>query len=68
MLFTEVHLPVDAISPPSPQLSPSMGKEKREWQNVEYVLVYFGKRVGEARKRYRSCVEKGISLGYQLET
>lgn len=31
-----------------------MGKKKREWQDIEYVLGFFGKRIGEARKKYRS--------------
>jgi len=44
-----------------------MGKEKIEWQDVEYVLEYFGKRIGEARKKYRSYVEEGISLGRRPE-
>ena len=44
-----------------------MGKKKREWQEVEYVLRYFGKRTGESRKKYRSYVEKGISLGRRPE-
>lgn len=44
-----------------------MGKEKREWQEVEYVLGYFGKRIGDARKKYRSYVEKGIDLGRRPE-
>jgi REP-associated tyrosine transposase len=44
-----------------------MGKEKIEWQDVEYVLGYFGKRVGDARKKYRSYVEKGIPLGRRPE-
>ena len=44
-----------------------MGKKKREWQEVEYVLGYFGKRIGEARKKYRLYVEKGRSLGRRPE-
>jgi putative transposase len=40
-----------------------MGKKKREWQDVEYVLGFFGRRVGEARKEYASYVKKGIALG-----
>ncbi|MBW1783153.1 MAG: transposase [Deltaproteobacteria bacterium] len=44
-----------------------MGKKKREWQNIEYVLGYFGKRTGEARKNYRSYVAKGISMGRRPE-
>ena len=44
-----------------------MGKVKLEWQDVEYVLGYFGKRAGEARKKYRSYVEKGIEMGRRPE-
>ena len=40
-----------------------MGKKKREWQDVKYILGYFGKRIDDARKKYRSYVEKGIKLG-----
>ena len=44
-----------------------IGKKKREWQDIAYVLGFFGKRVGEARKRYRSYVEKGIPMGKRPE-
>jgi len=44
-----------------------MGKKKREWQDIEYVLGFFGKRIGEARKEYRSYVEKVISMGRRPE-
>lgn len=44
-----------------------MGMKKREWQDIEYVLGFFGKRIGEARKRYRSYVEKGIPMGRRPE-
>ena len=44
-----------------------MGKKKREWQDIEYVLGFFGKRIGEARKEYRLYVEKGISMGRRPE-
>ena len=44
-----------------------MGKIKREWQDVEYVLGYFGKRIGSSRKNYRPYVEKGISMGRRAE-
>ena len=40
-----------------------MGKRTREWQDIGYVLGYFGSRVGTARKAYRSYVEKRIDLG-----
>jgi putative transposase len=44
-----------------------IGKKKRKWQDTEYVLRFFGKRVGEARKKYRSYVEKGVSVGRRPE-
>ena len=44
-----------------------MGKKKRQWQDVEYVLGFFGKRIGEARKEYRSYVKKGIPMGRRPE-
>jgi len=28
-----------------------IGKKIRQWQELEYVLSYFGKRIGEARKK-----------------
>ena len=43
------------------------GKKKREWQDVEYVLGFFGRRVGEARKAYVSYVKKGIAPGRRPE-
>jgi len=43
------------------------GKKSREWQDVEYVLGFFGRRVGEARKMYASYVKEGISLGRRPE-
>jgi REP element-mobilizing transposase RayT len=43
------------------------GKKKRQWQNIEYVLGFFGKRIGEARKEYRSYVETGIPMGMRPE-
>ena len=44
-----------------------MGVVKREWQDIEYVLGYFGKRIGTSRKKYRSYLEKGISMGRRPE-
>ncbi len=44
-----------------------MGKKKREWQATEYVLGFFGRRVGEARNRYESYVKEGIPLGERPE-
>ena len=44
-----------------------MGKKKREWQEVAYVLGFFGRRIGEARKGYVSYVREGIPLGRRPE-
>ena len=37
-----------------------MGRKKHEWQDTEYVLSYFGKKVSASRKAYLSYVKKGI--------
>jgi len=44
-----------------------MGKKKRDWQDVEYVLGFFGKNIRVARREYRSYVEKGIPMGRRPE-
>ncbi|MEA3223609.1 MAG: transposase [Thermodesulfobacteriota bacterium] len=44
-----------------------MGKQKHEWQNTEYVLSYFGKKVSESRRGYLSYLGKGIDQGRRLE-
>ena len=44
-----------------------MGKAKRQWQDIGYILGFFAKRIGEARKRYRAYVEEGISMGRRPE-
>jgi putative transposase len=36
-----------------------MGKHGNEWQDTDYILGRFGKRVSEARGRYRQFVDKG---------
>jgi len=36
---------------------------KRPWQDVDYVLHSFGKRVGNARKEYFAYVEAGVAQG-----
>jgi len=38
-----------------------LGKEKREWQNIQVVLAMFGEHTGAARRAYKTFVEKGIS-------
>jgi len=40
-----------------------MGKRKRAWQDVEYVLRYFGETIGEARRAYVSYVKAGVDQG-----
>jgi len=42
-----------------------MGNKKNPWQDVDYVLSLFGKRVSTCRKKYRRFVEKGIEQGRQ---
>ena len=37
-----------------------MGRIKHEWQDRDYVLSWFGKKEGEARRAYRQYVEEGI--------
>ena len=44
-----------------------LGKKKRLWQDAEYVLGLFGRRVGEARKGYESYVKDGVPLGRRPE-
>jgi len=44
-----------------------LGKIKREWQQVDYVLGFFGKRKAEARKNYRTFVAKGVEQGRRPE-
>jgi len=44
-----------------------MGRVKRQWQDTEYVLSYFGQKLGEARRRYLSYVKEGIEQGRRPE-
>ena len=44
-----------------------MDKKKRPWQDVGYVLSFFGKSLREARKRYLQYVESGIEQGRRPE-
>ncbi|MBW1700014.1 MAG: hypothetical protein JRH18_21640 [Deltaproteobacteria bacterium] len=39
-----------------------MGKIKREWQDIVWVLKLFDERIGVARRRYQEFVKKGISM------
>ena len=40
-----------------------MGKKDRPWQDVEYVLGYFGPTVVQAKKAYLNFMEGGIAQG-----
>jgi REP element-mobilizing transposase RayT len=44
-----------------------MGKIKREWQDSDYVLKYFGKQRYSARRQYEAFVEEGIDQGHREE-
>ena len=44
-----------------------MGSKKNPWQDVDYVLSYFGKRVATCRKKYRDFVEKEVQQGRRSE-
>lgn len=47
--------------------SATMGRVKRDWQDTDTVLAYFGKRRKEAVKRYEKFVREGISEGRRRE-
>lgn len=42
-----------------------MGREKLQWQDIKYVLAYFGRSLREARKYYLQYVASGVELGRQ---
>ncbi len=44
-----------------------MGKVPREFQNADYVMRLFRKKVPDARQAYRTYVEKGIAQGRRPE-
>ena len=44
-----------------------VGKGGNRWQDVKYVLSWFGKRVGQARKIYHGYVSEGIKQGRRPE-
>jgi hypothetical protein len=43
-----------------------MGKVKRDWQNSEYVLTFFGQN-RYRRRNYQQYVQKGVALGRRPE-
>jgi putative transposase len=44
-----------------------MGKRENDWQDVNYVLFWFGKKVGHARKIYHGYISEGIKRGHRPE-
>lgn len=44
-----------------------IGRKRREWQDRDYVLSWFGRQEGEARKAYRTYVKEGIEDGRRPE-
>ena len=44
-----------------------MGRKKREWQDRDYVLSWFGKREWDAKRAYRQYVKEGIQEGRREE-
>jgi putative transposase len=44
-----------------------LGKQQKDWQDVDKLLGMFGKRVGEARRNYRAYVEQGIEVGRRAD-
>ena len=44
-----------------------VGKVKRDWQQVNYVLGFFGKKKSDARKAYWHFVEQGVKQGHRPE-
>ena len=44
-----------------------MGIVKNEWQDTEYVLVWFGKGIKQARSRYHDFIKEGVSMGKRPE-
>jgi REP element-mobilizing transposase RayT len=44
-----------------------MGKNKREWQDVDYILKFYDSKYLTARRRYREYVKKGLADGRRPE-
>jgi len=44
-----------------------MGKKERQLQETLYVLSYFGRKVGEARRRYLAYLEDVVERGWSPE-
>ena len=44
-----------------------LGRVKRDWQQADYVLGFFGKTKSDSRRAYRHFVKKGVSQGRRHE-
>jgi len=44
-----------------------MGKRKNEWQDTDYILALFDKKIVSARRYYSDFVKKGITQGPRLD-
>jgi hypothetical protein len=44
-----------------------MGKRNYEWQNVDYILRFYGKTVATARRRYQEFVKEGVDQGRRTD-
>ena len=44
-----------------------MGNKQRKWQDVDYVLGYFGRSAGRSKKSYLNFMENGIGQGRREE-
>jgi len=44
-----------------------VGRQKNDWQDCDYVLRWFGKTAGAARRIYRMFIQKGIDQGRRPE-
>ena len=44
-----------------------MGEKRYQWQDIKYVLGFYGTKIGAARKKYRAYVEQGIAVGRRPE-
>jgi hypothetical protein len=43
------------------------GKRKNEWQEVDYILAHFDKKISNARKQYAEFVRDGVAMGKRPE-
>lgn len=41
--------------------------QHREWQDLKFVFAFFGRKVGDARKKYLDYVKEGVDLGRRPE-